>query len=105
MWGVKQKVRLIRDCTPEVKTACVKVSVRCGISTAMAPVAVQIVTEEMYGHKYYLTKETIEKDPALAKYRQKDDKRMPLRKKQRLSNPEKKKAPSAKKDYTPYRNL
>ena len=65
------KVRLIRDCTPEVKTACVKVSVRCGISTAMAPVVVQIVTEEMYRHKYYLTKEeAIEKDPALAMYRQ-----------------------------------
>ena len=69
----------------------------------MAPVAVQIVTEEMYGHKYYLTKEeAIEKDPALAMYRQQDDdKRMPLTKKQRLSNPEKKKAPSAKKRLHP----
>ena len=49
-----------------VKNACVKVLVKCGISTAMATVAVQAVCEELYHHQYHLTKEeAIERDLSL----------------------------------------
>ena len=34
-----------------------KVSVKCGISTSMAAVAVQVVCEKLYHQQYYLTKE------------------------------------------------
>ena len=34
-----------------------KVSVKCGISTSMATVAVQAVCEELYHYQYYLKKE------------------------------------------------
>ena len=47
----KPPIRVARDCTPEVKNTCVKVSVKCGISTAMATVAVQAVCEELYHHQ------------------------------------------------------
>ena len=62
----KPPIRVIHDCTPEVKNACVKVSIKCGISTATATVAVQAVCEEFYHHQYYLTKEeAIERDLSL----------------------------------------
>ena len=45
MYEQKPPVRGIRDCTTQVKNACVKVSVKCGISTYMATVACQAVCE------------------------------------------------------------
>ena len=61
-------IRNLRDIDPRVKRACVKASVKCNMSTAMGPVAVQAVCVELYGHQYYLTKEeVIQKDPALTK--------------------------------------
>ena len=53
----KPPIRSIRNYTLEIKKACVKVSVKCGISTSMATVAVQAVCEELYHQQYYLTKE------------------------------------------------
>ena len=53
----KPPILSIRDYTLEIRKACVKVLVKCGISTSMAAVAVQAVCEELYHHQYYLTKE------------------------------------------------
>ena len=36
----KPQIRSLHDCRLEIKKACMKVPVKCGISTSMAPVAV-----------------------------------------------------------------
>ena len=100
----KPSIRLTRNCTPEIKKACVKVSVNCGISTSMATVAVQAVCEELYHHQYYLTKEeAVEKDPHLAMYKEQPQKET---KRRRLGEPKKTSKPlSGKNDYTPYKDV
>ena len=50
-------IRRLRDIDPQAKKACIKASVKCNMSTAMCPVAIQAVCEEMYDHHYYLSKE------------------------------------------------
>ena len=49
----KPPIPLIRNCTPEIKKASMKVSVKCGISISMATVVVQAqaVCEERYYHQ------------------------------------------------------
>ena len=65
-------------------------SVKCGISAEKAVVAVQTVTEGMYGHKYYCTKEeALENDPSLAEYKNNDGD-APKEKKPRLKGPKSK---------------
>ena len=100
------KIRKHRKCLENVKSACVQVSVDCGISTALAAKAVQIVCSVLYEHQYYISKEeTLEKDPSLASYREAAGPAVPL-KKQRLSvNPVKKLPPSSKADYIPYQKV
>ena len=101
----KPSIRGIRDCTPEIKQACVKVSVKCNISTAMATVAVQAVCEELYHHQYYLSKdEAIEKDPNLQQYKQQPSEQQS--KKRRLAEPKTATKPlSNKTDYIPYKDV
>ena len=81
---------------------------KCNMSTAMGPVAVQAVCEEMYDHHYYLSKEeAIQNDPSLSQYReqqQEQNKNMPCAKKMCWSN-QKNKPPSSKEDYIPYQNV
>ena len=44
---------------------------KCNMSIAMGPVAVQGVCEEMYDHHYYLTEEeAIQNDQSLSHYRE-----------------------------------
>ena len=65
------KIRKHRKCLENVKSACVQVSVDCGISTALVAKAVQIVCSVLYEHQYYISKEeALEKDPSLASYRE-----------------------------------
>ena len=52
----KQPIRSVCNCIPEIKKACVKVSIKYGISTSMAPVTFQAVCEELYHHQYYSDK-------------------------------------------------
>ena len=47
-------IRNLRDIDPQFKKACIKASVKY-MSTAMGPVTVQAVREEMYDHHYYLS--------------------------------------------------
>ena len=64
-------IRKLRDIDLQVKKACIKACVKCNMSTAMGPVAVQAVCEEMYDHHYYLSKEeAIQNDPSLSQYRE-----------------------------------
>lgn len=89
------EIRHARKLTDHVKSTCVKVSVKCGISAQKSIVAVQTVTEGMYGHKYYCSKEeALENDPTLAEYRN--------------GAPEKKVkclGPKSKEHYIPYKNV
>ena len=63
------RIRNTRDCTDEIKSSCVQVSVNCGISAKMSTIAIQIVCKSLYNHKFYLTKdETIAEDPDLISY-------------------------------------
>ena len=103
-YSEKPSIRQVRDCTPQIKKACVKVSVKCGISTAMATVAVQAVCEELYGHTYYLSKEeAIEKNPNLSKYK---DSLPSVPKRPRLAKLKQSAKPiSSKKDYIPYKDV
>ena len=101
----KPPVRGIRDCTTQIKNACVKVSVKCGVSTSMATVAVQAVCEELYGHHYFLSKEeAIEKDPDLVSYKEASP---PIKKKRKIDEPKPAtpKPLSSKQDYIPYKNV
>ena len=102
----KPPIRVVRDCTLEVKNACVKVSVKCGISTAMATVAVQAVCEELHHHQYYLTKEeAIERDPNLVEYNKEQPSSQP-KKKHRLDEQKPASKPlSNKQDYIPYKDV
>ena len=43
----KPQIRSLHDCRLEIKKACMKVPVKCGISTSMAPVAVLAACEEL----------------------------------------------------------
>ena len=43
--------------TVEIKSGCAKTSSSCGISVDKARTAVQVVCNELYQHKYYLSKE------------------------------------------------
>ena len=66
---VRQRIRKVRDCANKIKSACAKVSVKCNISTQASCIAVQTISNTLYGHKYYLTKdEAIQNDPSLKKY-------------------------------------
>ena len=92
------KIRRIRDCTNNVKLACVNVSVNCNLSTEMSRVAVQSVCRTLYNHDYYLSKEeVIEKDPSLATYRKQETNPRP-NKWQKRAMP-KNKTPSSQEDY------
>ena len=102
----KPAICLICNCTPEckIKKACVKLLLKCGISTSMATVAAKAVCEELYHHQYYMTKEeVIEKDPNLAQYK-KQTSSSP--KKGRLDEPKQPLKPMfLKKDYAPYKDV
>ena len=41
----------------EIKSACAKTSSSCGISVDKARIPVQVVCNELYQHKHYLSKE------------------------------------------------
>ena len=101
-------VRKLHDIDSRVKKACIKVSVKCNMSTAVGLVAVHAVCEEMYHHHYYLSKEeAIQNDPYFSQHReqqQEQNENMPCAKKMRWSN-QKNKPPSSKEDYTPYQNV
>ena len=102
----KPPIPVLRDCTPEVKNACVKVSVKCGISTAMATLAVQAVCEELYHHQYYLTKEeAIERDPNLVEYGKEQPSSQPKKKRQLDERKSASKPLSNKQDYIPYKDV
>ena len=63
-----------RDCTDEIKSSCVQVSVNCGISAKMSTIAIQTVCKSLYNHKFYLTKdEAIAEDPDLISYKKTED--------------------------------
>ena len=58
------------DCTNEVKSICISVSVNCNISAEWSRTAVQTVAKSWYGHKFYLTRDkAIEKDPSLSSFK------------------------------------
>ena len=85
------------DIDPQVKKARIKACVKCIMSTAMGPVAVQAVCEEMYDHHYYLSQEeAIQNDLSLSQYceqQQEQNKNIPCAKKMSWSD-EKNKLPS-----------
>ena len=102
----KPPILVVRDCTPEVKNACVKVSVKCGISTAMATVAVQAVCKELYHHQYYLTKEeAIERGPNLVEYGKEQPSSQPKKKHRLDERKPASKSLSNKQDYIPYKDV
>ena len=100
----KPAIRVTRDCTTEIKKTCAMVSVK--VSTSLAPVAVQTVCQELYGHQYYLTKaEAIEKDPSLAVYRE-EVSELPEKRRRFIVDERKQKNPLSKRqDYIPYKNV
>lgn len=52
-----EEIRRIQNITEEIKPACAKTSSLCGICVDKARIAVQVVCNELYQHKYYLFKE------------------------------------------------
>lgn len=100
----KPQVRVVRDCTSQIKNTCVQTSVKCGISSAKAAVAVQTVCKELYGHTYFLSKEeAIENDPNLAYLKVE----VPPKKRRRLDEPKStpRKPLTTKTDYIPYKDV
>ena len=68
------KIRKNKNCTPEIKSTCVQVSVNCGISAKMSTVAAQTFFKGILDQDVYLTKEeAIAKDPLLAAYRETEE--------------------------------
>ena len=51
------EIQRVRNFTEEIKSACAKTSSSCGISVDKARIAVQVVCNELYRHKYYQSKE------------------------------------------------
>ena len=67
----RPQMRRVCDCTNEVKSTCVNVSVNFNISDEMSGTAVQTVIKSLYGHKFYLIREeAIEKGPSLSPYKE-----------------------------------
>ena len=55
---LRPKLRVNRRiCTDAIKSACATISSTCGISAEMSRKVVQIVSKELYGHQFYLSKE------------------------------------------------
>ena len=72
MFQNRPQIRKMHDCTNEVKSTCINVSVNCNISAEMSRTTVQTVAKSLYGHEFYLTREEeIEKDPSLSSYKEK----------------------------------
>ena len=106
---IQLKVRNNRNCTDKIKSTCVQLSVNCGISAKMSTVAAQTFFKGMLDHDVYLTKEeAVAKDPTLASYREVEEgnEQQVQNKRQKLMGTvEKKKTPTTKGDYIPYRNV
>ena len=49
------QIRLVQNCTEDVKSICVEVSVKCCISAQNSITSVQMVCKGMYGYQYYRT--------------------------------------------------
>ena len=47
-------IRKTKNCTNDIKAACAKVSVECGLSVEKSRVAVQTACKYLYHHDYYL---------------------------------------------------
>ena len=68
----RPQIRRVCDCTNEVKSTCVNVSVNFNISHEMSGTAVQTVIKSLYERKFYLTREeAIKKGPSLSPYKEK----------------------------------
>ena len=50
---LKPEIQRVQNFTAEIKTACAKTSSSCGISVDKASIAVQVVCNKLYQHKYY----------------------------------------------------
>ena len=98
-------IRHVRNCTEEIKSTCVEVSVQCRISVQSDVVVAKTVCKSMYNHEFYIT-EAIEKDPSQADYKNEDDANAPEQKRPHLEEEVTVKAPQTKKDkYLPYKNV
>ena len=53
----RPEIRRTQNFTEEIKSACAKTSSLCGISVNKARIAVQVKCNELYQHKYYLSRE------------------------------------------------
>ena len=51
------EIRKLRNFAEKIKSACAKTSSSCGVSVDKARIAVQVVCNELYQYKYYLSKE------------------------------------------------
>ena len=110
----KKRIRMIRDCTNEVKATCVAISVNCNLSTEMSRLAFQTICSKQYGHDYFLSAdEAIEKDPSLAAYREENQKDVSFVVEPTSSTPRRPKSSKAKykargnskDDYKVYENV
>ena len=63
----RPKIRKVRDCTDDIKSTCVQVSVNCGLSANMAILAVKIVCKSLYKHECYLSKDEAMSSDKMAK--------------------------------------
>ena len=50
-------IRINRNLTHTIKSACSSVSIGTGLSAEMSRKAVQIISKELYGHSFYLSPE------------------------------------------------
>ena len=100
------KLRYLRNCTNEVKSACLQVSVNCGISANLAIIAVQTVCKALYNHEFYLTKEeAIAKDTTLISHRNTEEETVQKCKRQKLMTHNEQKPPRSKNDYLLFTNV
>ena len=85
-------IRKVRACTDQIKSTCVQVSVNCGLSVAMAILAVKIVCQALYEHTFYLNKEEAMQADSSLKDHQTEEHGT-------------KKPPVSKDDYAVYKNV
>jgi hypothetical protein len=57
-----------RVCTDQIKNTCVQLSSTCGVSTETARKCVQVVCQNLYGHRLYLTAEEQAKEEGTSLY-------------------------------------
>ena len=100
----KPRIRINRNCSERIKATCAKVSVQCNISTKMSRECVKVVCEELYNHRFYLSKEeAISSDPTLSHMKESLEVSNEIKPSKRIKHAEQ--APHVLEDWKLYENV